>query len=103
MRSARIGVILLASVIGMPLASCAENRTSESTGQYVDDATITTKVKTALVRDQSLKGFEIGVETYKDVVQLSGFVDTKQAAQRAQEVAAKVEGVRSVHNDIIVK
>jgi osmotically-inducible protein OsmY len=85
------------------LAGCSETPTRESTGQYVDDAAITTKVKAALVKDQSLAGFQIGVETYKNIVQLSGFVDSPRRAERAQEVAVGVEGVRSVRNNLIVK
>jgi osmotically-inducible protein OsmY len=99
----RFAAILVASLATLSLVSCAETATRESTGQYVDDGTITAKVKTALVEDQSLKGFQIGVETYKNVVQLSGFVDTPQEAERAQEVAANVSGVRSVRNGLVVK
>ncbi|HUN49393.1 MAG TPA: BON domain-containing protein [Stellaceae bacterium] len=99
--------ILLAAALAVSLApaisACSETRTSESTGQYVDSATITTKVKAALVQDQSLKGFDIHVETFKDQVQLSGFVDTQSLKNRAAEVASRVEGVRSVQNNLIVK
>jgi hyperosmotically inducible periplasmic protein len=88
---------------GATLAACSETPTRESTGQYVDDAAITTKVKAALVKDQALKAFQISVETYKNVVQLSGFVDSPQLMERAREVASSVEGVRSVRNNLIVK
>jgi hyperosmotically inducible periplasmic protein len=94
---------LAAAAIAVSLLACSETPTQESTGQYVDDATITAKVKAALVRDQSLKGFEIGVETYKDVVQLSGFVDSPEQAARATQVANSVSGVKEVHNNVIVK
>jgi hyperosmotically inducible periplasmic protein len=92
--------VMLASA---SLAACSETPTRESTGQYVDDAAITAKVKTALVKDQSLKGFQIGVETYKNEVQLSGFVDSPQLVERAQQVASSVEGVKSVRNNLLVK
>jgi len=85
------------------LAACASSSTTESTGEYVDDATITSKVKAALLDDSGLKSFKIGVETYKDVVQLSGFVNSDHVKARAGEVAAGVHGVRSVRNNLVVK
>jgi hyperosmotically inducible protein len=86
------------------LAGCtSSSRTTESTGEYVDDAAITSKVKAAILAEPGLKTLQIGVETYKDVVQLSGFVDNAQAKTRAGEVAASVSGVRSVRNNLVVK
>jgi osmotically-inducible protein OsmY len=82
---------------------CAASRTHESTGQYVDDSTITTKVKGAILGDPMLKVFQINVKTYKGEVQLSGFVDSQQAANKAGEVARSVPGVVGVKNDLIVK
>ena len=93
----------VALVAVMNIAACSSSPTSESTGEYVDDATITSKVKTALLNDSGLKSFNISVETYKDAVQLSGFVNTDQVKARAGEVAAGVAGVRSVRNDLVVK
>ena len=88
---------------GTAFLGCASSRTQESTGQYVDDSVITTKVKTAILGDEHLKSLQIGVETNKGVVQLSGFVDSAQSKQRAGEVAASVHGVSKVRNDLIVK
>ena len=85
------------------LAACASTRTQESTGQYVDDSVITTKVKGLLAGDDFLKSFQIGVETFKGVVQLSGFVNTQKAVDKAVEITRSVEGVKSVKNDLIVK
>ena len=85
------------------LGACAETKTTESTGAYVDDAAITTKVKTAILQDPALKVLQISVKTYKNVVQLSGFVDTAQMKARAGTVASQVSGVTSVQNDLIVK
>jgi osmotically-inducible protein OsmY len=82
---------------------CATSRTNESTGQYVDSAAITTKVKAAILNEPDLKTLEIHVKTFKDVVQLSGFVESTQAKTRAGQVAAEVPGVKSVRNDLIVK
>lgn len=82
---------------------CASTPTRESSGQYIDDSSITTKVKAQLFEDQSLKAFQINVKTFKGEVQLSGFVDTEQSAKKAGEVAGRVEGVKSVKNNLIVK
>lgn len=85
------------------LAACASTRTQESTGQYVDSSAITTQVKALLAADDFLKSFAIGVETHKNVVQLSGFVDSEKAREKAEKLAESVEGVKSVKNDLIVK
>ena len=95
---------VVALVAAMTIAACtSSSRTTESTGEYVDDATITSKVKAALLGDSGLKSFDIGVETYKDVVQLSGFVNSEQIKARAGQVAAGVSGVRGVENNLVVK
>ena len=83
--------------------ACASTRTQESPGEYVDDSVITTKVKTQLANDDFLKSFQISVETYKGVVQLSGFVDSKAAVDKAHQIASGVGGVKSVKNNLIVK
>jgi osmotically-inducible protein OsmY len=82
---------------------CASTPTRESTGEYVDDSTITTKVKAAILSDPSLKVFQINVETFKGEVQLSGFVDSAQSVKKAGEVARSVGGVKSVKNNLVVK
>jgi osmotically-inducible protein OsmY len=84
-------------------AGCAATQHRESTGQYVDDSVITTKVKSLIANDDFLKSFQISVETYKGTVQLSGFVNSTQASAKASELANSVEGVKSVKNDLIVK
>jgi osmotically-inducible protein OsmY len=81
----------------------ASTSKKESVGEYVDDAVITTKVKAAVLEEASLKSAEINVETYKGVVQLSGFVRSRADINKAVEVAGKVKGVKSVKNDMIVK
>ena len=75
----------------------------ESTGAYVDDTVITTKVKAAIFEEPGLKSAEINVETYKGVVQLSGFVSSQANINRAAEIARGVHGVTSVKNDMRVK
>ena len=84
-------------------AACAATRTQESTGEYVDDSVITTKVKSLLAADDFLKSFQIGVETFKGVVQLSGFVNTQKAVDKAIEITRSVKGVTSIKNDLVVK
>jgi len=83
--------------------ACASTRTSESTGEYVDDSVITTKVKSLLSNDDFFKSFQISVETYKGIVQLSGFVNSQQAVDKAGQIAKSVQGVKSVRNNLIVK
>ena len=75
----------------------------ESAGEYVDDAVITTKVKAAVLEEATLKSAEINVETYKGVVQLSGFVTSRADINKAVALAGKVKGVKSVKNDMVVK
>jgi osmotically-inducible protein OsmY len=76
---------------------------NESTGQYVDDSVITSRVKTAIFSEKTLKTLQINVKTYKGVVLLSGFVDSARSVRRAEEVAGNVEGVKEVKNDLQVK
>lgn len=90
--------LLLVSVVG-----CAGTSKSEGTGEYVDDSIITTKVKTAIFKEPTLKSAEINVETFKGVVQLSGFVSTQANIYKAVEVARNVNGVTNVKNDMRLK
>jgi osmotically-inducible protein OsmY len=85
------------------LVACAATSTRESTGEYIDDTVITTKVKTMLAGDNLLKSFKISVETFKGVVQLNGLVDSQYAVDRAGEIAVGVKGVASVKNNLKVK
>jgi osmotically-inducible protein OsmY len=81
----------------------AEDPAKRSTGAYLDDKVVTTKVKAALLKDSEVKALQVNVETYQGVVQLSGFVDKPEQIPRATEVAKGVEGVKSVKNDLIVR
>lgn len=85
------------------ITGCASTAKEKSTGEYLDDAVITTKVKAAFVEDDELKATEIQVETFKGVVQLSGFVANRSHIGKAEQVARDVNGVKSVKNDIRVK
>lgn len=91
-------IVLLTFFLG-----CASTTKKEGTGEYVDDTVITTKVKAAILDTPSLKMNEINVETFKGVVQLSGFVNSKADINQAIEVARKVKGVTSVKNDMRLK
>ena len=90
--------VLLTSLLG-----CASTPKHEGTGEYLDDTVITTKVKTAIFSEPSLKSAEINVETFKGVVQLSGFVSSRADINKAVEVARGVNGVTSVKNDMRLK
>ena len=93
--------LLLMLIVGF--AACASTSKQEGTGEYVDDSVITTKVKSLLAADDFLKSFQISVETYKGIVQLSGFVDSQKAVDKAGEIARGVKGVKSVKNNLNVK
>lgn len=98
--------MLLALLIGASLpgmVACSPSPTRESAGEYIDDATITTRVKLAFADDPQVKALQVKVETYRGIVQLSGFVDTEAEARRAVEVARGIAGVKSVKNDIRTK
>ncbi|MFZ6876195.1 BON domain-containing protein [Undibacterium sp. Di27W] len=94
--------IFLASILLITMG-CASTSKQESAGEYIDDSVITTKVKAAILNDPNLKATEINVETYKGVVQLSGFVADPASAGKAASVTSDVKGVKSVKNDIRVK
>ena len=94
---------LVLIMLSAALGACASTSKQSSTGEYIDDSVITTKVKSLLAADDFVKSFQIGVETYKGVVQLSGFVNSQAAADKAVEIAKSVQGVKSVKNDLIVK
>ena len=101
-RNILIGYLVLMMLVAT-FAACASTPRQESTGDYVDDSVITTKVKSLLAEDDFLKSFEISVETRKGVVQLSGWVGTRDAINKAGEIAGSVKGVSSVKNNLIVK
>ena len=91
------------ATVDITAVGCSSTNNQASTGEYVDDAVITTKVKAALINDPNVKAREVNVETFKGDVQLSGFVADPRDAQRAVEIARGVKGVTAVKNDIRVK
>lgn len=84
-------------------SKAAPTSTKESAGEYVDDSVITSKVKALIFEDASLKSAEINVETYKGIVQLTGFVQSRAAIKKAVKIARSVKGVKSVKNDMRLK
>jgi hyperosmotically inducible periplasmic protein len=98
-------IALVSTSLGLAsfTAGCASTPTQESAGEFVDDSTITTKVKAALIHDPVVKALDVKVETFKGSVQLSGFVNTELEKTQAGNLAATIKGVVSVKNDIVVK
>lgn len=94
---------IMAALLFMSMLGCASTSKTTGTGEYIDDSVITTKVKTAIFNEPTLKAAEINVETFKGTVQLSGFVSDQADISRAVEVAKKVEGVKAVKNSMQVK
>jgi osmotically-inducible protein OsmY len=102
----QLGKYFTALLLALPLVTvvgCASTQKQEGTGEYVDDSVLTTKVKAAVFNEPTLKSAEINVETFKGIVQLSGFVSSEAAANKAVEVARTVKGVKSVKNDMRIK
>lgn len=95
------GLALASPFLG--LVGCASTRTSEGTGEYIDDVVITTKVRSAIFNEPDLSAAEINVETFKGRVQLSGFVTTRAEIERAGRIARGIAGVTAVVNDIRIK
>ncbi len=103
MRIAHFLKALFASLLILTMVACAPTATREGTGEYIDDAVITTKVKAALAADPTVKATEVNVETFRGTVQLSGFVSSQEAVRKAVELARAVAGVRGVKNNMVVK
>lgn len=102
----QLGKYLSAFFLALTLltaVACSSTPKQEGTGEYIDDSVITSKVKAAILGEASLKVAEINVETFKGVVQLSGFVNSQADINKAVEVARGVRGVKSVKNDMRLK
>jgi hyperosmotically inducible periplasmic protein len=99
------GLILAASLAALPISmmtGCAVTSGRESAGEYVDDKTLGTKIKTALTRDPTVKAHQVNVTAFRGAVQLSGFVDSQEQKDRATEIIKNMEGVKELHNDLVV-
>lgn len=102
-RLRQAGLALMLAALLVPLGACSETPTRPSLGQYMDDTAITTRVKTALAGSPRVKVGDVSVETFKGIVQLSGFVNSAEEKSEAERVARGVPGVKSVENDIRIK
>jgi hyperosmotically inducible protein len=98
-----MGALILAAALPAGMSACAPTTTRQSTGEYVDDAAVTARVKAAFLQAPEIKAGSVNVETYRGIVSLSGFVDSPDTAARAVKAAQSVSGVRSVKNDMRVK
>ena len=95
--------LFAAGLVAIALSACTGGPQKESTGQYIDSAAITAKVKAGIAKASDLSVFAINVQTYKNVVQLSGFVNTAAQKDHAGQIARDVQGVTEVQNNIILK
>ena len=93
-------IAICVTLLMLAFAGCAGTETSRSTGTYIDDKTISTKVEAQLAQDSITQALQVNVETYQGVVQLSGFVDSAQKKARAEQIARGVEGVKDVENNL---
>lgn len=98
-----VASLALAGLLAFTAAGCAVTREQSTVGQYVDDTTITTRVKTKFAEDSTVSAMAINVETLKGVVQLSGFAKSGAERTKAEELARGTPGVTSVRNDIVVR
>ena len=95
----------MTSLAALPLSmmtGCAVTSGRESAGEYVDDKTMATKIKTALMRDSTVKAHQVNVTAFRGSVQLAGFVDSQEQKDRATEIVKNMEGVKELHNDLVV-
>ena len=103
MKLLRLAPAVLLTLCFLMIMGCAATPTREGTGEYIDDSVITTKIKLAILREASLSSAEINVETFKGIVQLSGFVGSREEIDLAVVTAQAVKGVKSVKSDMRVK
>jgi osmotically-inducible protein OsmY len=94
---------VLAAALIVLVSACSQTPTRQSTGEFLDDSVLTTKVKAALLADVAVNAFRIHVRTDNDVVHLNGVVNSEQIRLRAGEIAGKIDGVRAVQNNIVVR
>ncbi|MGG7605480.1 BON domain-containing protein [Massilia sp. BKSP1R2A-1] len=101
-RNVRAQLILAGLVLAI-LSACAPSGTHRGTGEYIDDAAITSRIKTSFATSPEVKATEVQVETFRGTVQLSGFVDSSEAALRAAQIARETPGVKEVRNSMVVR
>lgn len=96
-------LVTTVSVATITTTGCSNSDYKRSSGEYLDDQTLTARVKSALFKDPNVSGFQVNVDSYRGVVSLSGFVDTSAQKSRAEDIARQVEGVRQVQNNLSVR
>ena len=94
---------VLSGTVATSFVACAPTDTRRGAGEVVDDSTLTARAKSALIGEPGVKSMAIEVETYRGVIQLSGFVDSQEMAQRAVTAVSRVPGNRGVKNDMRIK
>lgn len=96
-------LLVLGGGLALATGGCSSTPTRQSTGEMIDDAGITAKVKTAFAQDPGVKALDVKVDTFKGTVQLNGFVDTAEEKRRAEDIARTIPGVSNVDNKLTVK
>ena len=96
-------VLVLGTTAALFTSGCAGTASSQSTGERIDDATTTTRVKAAFAKDPGVKALDVKVDTFKGTVQLQGFVDSAEEKARAEQIARGIQGVMNVQNNLSVK
>lgn len=96
-------LLVLGGGLALSSGGCSATATRKSTGEFIDDATITSKVKTAFAKDPGVKAMDVKIDTFKGTVQLNGFVNTAEEKARAEQIARSVQGVVNVQNNVTVK
>lgn len=97
---------LIASAAALAIVGttgCSVARDQQSVGSYIDDSTLTTRVKAKFAEDPVVSALAIQVETLKGMVQLSGFAKSAEERSKAETLAKNTSGVTGVRNDIIVR
>lgn len=100
---ARNYLIIVCLMLSVFVAGCAGTSVNESTGEYLDDTVVTTKVKSKLAESEKTSALAIDVDTFKGIVQLSGFVNSIAEKEAAAQIAEEVPGVLEVKNNILIK
>ena len=103
MKTNVMGRLSLAIILSIILAACAGTANKSSTGEYIDDTVLTSRVKSILLNDPDVSGLSVNVESFKGTVQLSGFVKSVAERNRAVKLARGAEGVKRVKNDILIR
>lgn len=103
MNNTHPGNWLVIAALLTALGGCAGSPDQESTGEYIDDSVITTRVRSAMIADKEVSASNISVETFKGTVQLAGFASSAKEADKAESIARNVKGVKQVKNSIQIR